>query len=338
LLKFRRHVLVISHQRCCSCTHKQQMAIPALRVALSQLPAGSAPALAAVLRPATPRSPVPLTSALVDALAVAARQQPRGTPAASALAAASGRAFLRISRCAPSRQNRARKCTLDALAVAARQQPRGTVAAQVLAAASGRAFLRASAGFPRSRRSSPVETASLDQHSLGTGSGVGSEPARSSFLAVGSGVATNEAIHAFLGSPGQQQQPERGSAPRLCQDTSVHAIGKLWPAQQAEAVISPRTFETRLRHSKQIFNDLSRVSAVSPTWAQHAARDGWPSAHAYLFQEEGTKCQLQARYNYSMQKLLVKDWLEVCGTEAPFHVDLQGDSDGVVSRIVAFLP
>jgi len=333
LLKFRQHVLVIFHQRCCSFTHKQQMAIPALRVALSQLPAGSAPALAAVLRPATPRSPVPLTSALVDALAVAARQQPRGTPAASALAAASGRAFLRISRCAPSRQNRARKCTLDALAVAARQQPRGTVAAQVLAAASGRAFLRASAGFPRPRRSSPVEPTSLDQQVAGSGS----EPAHSSLLSEGSGLAIYQATHAFLGSPGQQQ-PEQGSAPRLCQDTSVHAIGKLWPAQQAEAVISPRTFETRLRHSKQIFNDLSRVSAVSPTWAQHAARDGWPSAHAYLFQEAGTKCQLQARYNYSMQKLLVKDWLEVCGTEAPFHVDLQGDSDGVVSRIVAFLP
>ena len=42
--------------------------------------AGSAPALAAVLRPVTPRSPVPLTSALVDALAVAAQQQPRGSP------------------------------------------------------------------------------------------------------------------------------------------------------------------------------------------------------------------------------------------------------------------
>jgi hypothetical protein len=93
-----------------------------------------------------------------------------------------------------------------------------------------------------------------------------------------------------------------------------------------------------LRLSKPLFNDLSKFAAVSPTWAEHAHNNGWPATHAYLFQESGTKEQLRERYLHSMRQLQVKDWLELCGGEAPFSVDLQSSSGGVVNQIAAFLP
>lgn len=231
------------------------MALPALRVALGQLPAGTcaAAALAAVLRPVKPCSPV------CPALAVAARQQLQGTPAASVLAAAAGRAFLRISRNTSASQNRVR--------------------------------------------------------------------------------SRSQEVH------------QQSSLPYLCQDTATHIFGQLWPAVEQHkdspdrscgspdaATISPRTFETRLRMSKLLFNDLGHAAAVSPTWAKHAENKGWPSTHAYLFQESGTKGQLQERYMHSMRRLLVKDFLQSCGAPPPFSIDLQGNGNGVANHIAAFLP
>lgn len=249
------------------------------------------------------------------ALAVAAQQQPPGTLAASALAAAAGRAFLRISEDAPSRQRRARSASehtfADALAVAAHQQPRGTPAAKVMAAAAGRAFLRASAGSARPR-------------------------ARS---------ACSERV--VLSTTRHRQV---SSLPYLCADTSNLIFGALWPVQQPahggqQALssglsgctnVSPRTLDTRLRVSKHLFGDLSRVSAVSPTWCQRVDRDGWSSTHAYLFQEAGSKVQLQERYSHSMRRLAVQDWLGFAQAAAASE-NLRGNDD-VISRIVTFLP
>lgn len=257
------------------------------------------------------------------ALAVAAQQQPPGTLAASALAAAAGRAFLRISEDAPSRQSRARSASehtfADALAVAAHQQPRGTPAATAMAAAAGRAFLRASAGSARPR-------------------------ARS---------ACSERV--VLSTTGHRQvscgpASQTSSLPYLCADTSNLIFGALWSVQQPahggqQALssglsgctnVSPRTLDTRLRVSKHLFGDLSRVSAVSPTWCQRVDRDGWSSTHAYLFQEAGSKVQLQERYSHSMRRLAVQDWLGFAQA-APASENLRGNDD-VISRIVTFLP
>lgn len=246
----------------------------------------------------------PARSDLVNALAVAANQQPYGTRAASALAAASGRAFLRISRRLPSKQHRARSASshilADALAVAARQQPPGTLSASVLAAAAGRSFLRASKGTVVAKHCCP-------------------------------------------------KQRKRSSIPKLCDDASGHIFGQLWPVQRlahgvhqahcdnlpAGMIISPRTIETRLRQSKPIFGDLGRVSAVSSSWCQHVDRDGWPSTHAYLFQEPGSKLQLQERYTHSMRRLMAKDWLQLSSTGAP-GLELRREED-LVSHIVAFM-
>jgi len=271
----------------------------------------------------TRQAPSLARSDLVNALAVAAQQQPHGTPAASALAAAAGRAFLRISR-RSSRQHQARSPSehtlVNALAVAAQQQPRGTLAATVLAAAAGRAFLRTSVECSRPRAKSPCSE--MDEHSV---------------------VSANEG---FAG----QRPSSRSSLPRLCDDTSGYIFGQLWPVQQIadrvqqasssglpiDTIISPQALESRLRLSKPIFGDLSRVSAVSPSWCQRVERDGWSSTHAYLFQEPGTKGQLQARYSHSMRRLMVKDWLQLCGAAAVTSVDLRSD-DNIVSRIDAFL-
>jgi len=292
-----------------------------------------------------------------DALALAAQQQPQGTLAASVLSAAAGRAFLRVRRESPrvtrqapllarsdlvnalavaaqqqphgtpaasALQHQARSPSehtlVNALAVAAQQQPRGTLAATVLAAAAGRAFLRTSAECSRPRAKSACSE--MDEHSV---------------------VSANQG---FAG----QRASSRSSLPRLCDDTSGYIFGQLWPVQQIadrvqqasssglpiDTIISPQALESRLRLSKPIFGDLSRVSAVSPSWCQRVERDGWSSTHAYLFQEPGTKGQLQARYSHSMRRLMVKDWLQLCGAAAVTSVDLRSD-DNIVSRIDAFL-
>lgn len=114
----------------------------------------------------------------------------------------------------------------------------------------------------------------------------------------------------------------------------------LWPKAQGVPVvspgpstsaISPRTFESRLRHSAPILQDLQQVSAVSSGWAQHANKGGWPAAHAYLYQELGTKDELRQRYADSMRHLLVKDWIL-----RPGHA--QTGAESLVNRIVAFVP
>lgn len=318
------------------------MAVPALRIALGQLPPGSVPALAAVLRPEA----LIARRSCATALAVAATHQLQGTPAGSVLAAAAGRAFLRVSRHAPPRQN----ATLtDALALAARQQPQGTLSAKALAAASGRAFLRMSGGFTQLRARAVAGSAlALAAGRLSPECAAAIAPASRQQLACFRRRRKSPPSSLPARSP-REPPKQQSSLPNLCQDTSNCIFGQLWPAkhvsplercsgQPEPAAISPRTFETRLRMSKPLFSDLGRVAAVSPTWAQHAERDGWPSTHAYLFQEPGTKWQLQERYSHSIKRLRVKDWLQDCGSQAPFSVELQGDQDGVMSRIVAFLP
>uniref|UniRef100_A0A7S4Q3N6 Uncharacterized protein n=1 Tax=Alexandrium monilatum TaxID=311494 RepID=A0A7S4Q3N6_9DINO len=132
------------------------------------------------------------------------------------------------------------------------------------------------------------------------------------------------------------------SSPSLCHDTSVRVMETLWPhaadvpvaspgGGPPPASLTPRTFESRLRHSAPLLQDLQQVSAVSPVWARHADQGGWPAAHAYLYQELGTKDQLRQRYSDSMRQLLLKDWILRAG-----HA--QAGAESLVSRIIAFMP
>ncbi|CAE8637751.1 unnamed protein product [Polarella glacialis] len=149
------------------------------------------------------------------------------------------------------------------------------------------------------------------------------------------------------------------SRPSLCQDTSGYIIEQLWPAQpssagrqlQASATksaeahhksgqLSPRSFESRLRHSAPLLQDLQQVAAVSQNWAHRANADGWPAAHNYLYQEPGSRGDLQQRYTDSMRTLLVKDWL--CrAPPAAWPPHPQGGSiagpEGLVGRIVSYV-
>lgn len=341
-----------------------------MRVALGQLPVGSVPALAAVLRPSTPRSPRWSKKLATDALAVAAQQLPQGTFAASALSAAAGRAILRVRDKSPKRHQG--PLLADALAVAAQQQPQGTSLACTLAAAAGRAFLRLT-GNPEQRRSralagsalavaaktlsqeyaSAILPASRQQSAWLRHTGSSCRQTGSADKFGARDVDSTNLIRGFafqsLASPVASAQ-DAGSSPRLaqgnpasrlCQDTSSRVIGQLWPEKRCAVEIggfstsslSPRTCETRLRHSRPLLMDLSRVSAVSPSWARHAEKDGWPSTHVYLFQASGTKMQLQERYNHSMQKLLLKDQLRGFSLSQA----IQGGVDSLVNRIAAFV-
>eukprot|EP00440_Ansanella_granifera_P066410 gb/GFBE01072029.1/.p1 GENE.gb/GFBE01072029.1/~~gb/GFBE01072029.1/.p1 ORF type:complete len:181 (+),score=28.77 gb/GFBE01072029.1/:1-543(+) len=139
----------------------------------------------------------------------------------------------------------------------------------------------------------------------------------------------------------------RDAGPPLCQDTSGYVIEQLWPSPpclvpdsrtgpQAQAKLSPRSFESRLRSSAPILQDLQQVAAVSQTWAQRIDSDGWSAAHAYLYQEPGTKVELRQRYAFSVRELLVKDWFKEAwpvvspGAASP-------DPEGVVARVVSFM-
>merc|ERR1712232_594800 len=125
------------------------------------------------------------------------------------------------------------------------------------------------------------------------------------------------------GVPSGAEPNSEDAGATLCQDTSGRVFQQLLPPQPAipsmegmqhqgakiqvgtwiqdpiRATLSPRTFERRLRHSAPIFQDLQQVSAVSPVWARRADREGWPAAHAYLYQEPGTKGELRQRYSDS---------------------------------------
>mmetsp|Transcript_91721 Transcript_91721/g.163247 ORF Transcript_91721/g.163247 Transcript_91721/m.163247 type:complete len:175 (+) Transcript_91721:40-564(+) len=129
----------------------------------------------------------------------------------------------------------------------------------------------------------------------------------------------------------------------LCQDTSGRVFEQLWPAasQGTPSQLSPRTFESRLRVSAPILQDLQQVAAVSQTWSQRIERSGWPAAHAYLYQEPGTKDVLKERYTDSMRALLVKDWL--CRADPTVFRPAARSSqpptspEGLVSRIVSYV-
>jgi len=226
------------------------------------------------------------------ALAVAVQRQPHGTFEARELAVAAGQALLQERRGA-------------ALGVAARQL--GPDSAAPLAAAAGRVLLLATGGSGRMFLPGSIDRVHFRRH---------------------------------------RQQPWHGGRRAegldttvLCHDTVARVIEALWPPLFAPAprlgaawpastsLLSPRTFETRLRSTARVLRDLQQVSAVSPAMAKHANHGGWPATHAYLYQESGTKGELRHRYAASVQRLLVRDRLLRSG----------GGEEGLVARVLGFL-
>ena len=132
--------------------------------------------------------------------------------------------------------------------------------------------------------------------------------------------------------PPQLQPAERGA--EGAQQTNVILPVGTWIQGPNRADLSPRTFENRLRRSAPIFHDLQQVSAVSPVWAQRANIQGWPAAHAYLYQGPGTKAELRERYSVSKRQLVVTEWIRAYSNT--FNVQQNGAD--VVSRIAAFMP
>ncbi|CAK0851375.1 unnamed protein product [Prorocentrum cordatum] len=156
-------------------------------------------------------------------------------------------------------------------------------------------------------------------------------------------------------APGRGGRPARQPLGRLCQDTSERVVGHLWPplpparggcgevaSERAGAgAVSPRSFEARLRQCRHIFGDLRCVAAVSAAWARHADRDGWPSTHAYLYQEPGTKSELRRRYEASARRLLLDDWFRHHLSAAHARGlawPQQGSAAGLAGRVAGFLP
>eukprot|EP00928_Gymnodinium_smaydae_P034797 TRINITY_DN24587_c0_g1_i1.p1 TRINITY_DN24587_c0_g1~~TRINITY_DN24587_c0_g1_i1.p1 ORF type:complete len:366 (-),score=46.05 TRINITY_DN24587_c0_g1_i1:169-1266(-) len=325
-----------------------EIAAAALRMAASWLPLGTPKAAALAVassvreRPAAQVHSQPNNA--IAALVVAAQQQPQ----AWQLAAATGRALLRERRT---------DATLKALGVAAKQaSPEVAAALKSLAGRVCRPSLRkppsagrraasslASTGCVRGASSASAITATCGwPHPL---------PQQTQKQQADGGLRSN---HNQPRSHVREQLAVDQSfdAPVLCNDTSRRVIEILWPprpgtrrhvpstaqisststeADMSSARISPRTFESRLREAGLILQDLQQVSAVSPTWAQRAEENGWPAAHAYLYQEVGTKSELRQRYKDSMHRLMVKDWLQ-----RPEGVQIS--ADGLVDHIAAFMP
>lgn len=317
-----------------------------MRVAVGQLPPGTTHALAVALRP-SPRGRArpaqqPATEMAAAALRMAAGWLPQGTPKAAALAVARGGGPRRSPACQRSRPTAA----LEALVVAAQHQPQ----AWELAAAAGRSLLEA-------RRTSAVAGA------LGLAAKQMSPEVTAALRLVTAQVkrATCGQRRRWIRSCRESNQQDSEcrtrrhplGLPSLCHDTSGRVIETLWPPRpqvksirsgeasaselvaivgcQGLAQLSPRTCESRLRHSAPFLQDLQQVSAVSPLWARRADQEGWPAAHAYLYQELGTKGELRQRYQDSMGRLLVKDWMQRPGRLPP-------GSEGLVNRIFAFMP
>jgi len=229
------------------------------------------------------------------ALAVAVQQQPHGTFEARELAVAAGQALLQERRG-------------TALGVVARQI--GPDSAAPLAAAAGR-VLRLATGGGRTLLPVDIDRVHFRRHRHGGRRAEG----------------------------GSSVDPAGLDATVLCHDTVARVIEALWPplptsASRVEAartastsLLSPRTFETRLRSAARVLRDLQQVSAISPAMAKHANRGGWPATHAYLYQEAGTKGELRHRYAASLQRLLVRDRLLRSG----------GGEEGLVARVLGFL-
>eukprot|EP00931_Biecheleriopsis_adriatica_P077256 TRINITY_DN50859_c0_g1_i1.p1 TRINITY_DN50859_c0_g1~~TRINITY_DN50859_c0_g1_i1.p1 ORF type:complete len:195 (-),score=31.17 TRINITY_DN50859_c0_g1_i1:52-606(-) len=153
-----------------------------------------------------------------------------------------------------------------------------------------------------------------------------------------------------LQTPIHTSRVHHAPASSLCQDTSGYVIQQLWPPSAAGEVVlpqasaqklSPRTFESRLRHSATLLQDLQAVAAVSQNWAHRIDADGFPAAYAYLYQEQGTKCELRRRYADSMRELLVKDWIGRAHPSVWRPPDPGGAAaagpEGLVARIVSFM-
>jgi len=292
------------------------------------------------------------------ALAVAAQHQPHGTSEARELAVAAGSAFLRDLRGTTWQRNTP---SAAAVALAVAMGRLGGDMAAALAAAVRRPASRVR-GAPRA---APSNTGG-DVAAANGGCPRLREVPRGTHTDAEAGTAAPARLVGAEGAPGDV-------FPHLCQDTSCRVIEQLWPSFTSEAsvltqrersgpasracnsmgsrasfgrfsapglLISPRTFESRLRQSMTILQDLQQVSAVSPVWARRADRDGWPATHAYLYQEPGTKSDLRERYCTSMRQLIVKDWLRqgflgVHGRAAPA---VAGGAESLASRIVAFMP
>lgn len=233
------------------------------------------------------------------ALAVAVQQQPHGTFEARELAVAAGRALLQERRG-------------TALGVAARQM--GPDSAAPLAAVAGRVLRLATGGGGRTLL--PVDTDRVHLRRRRQ------QPWRCGRRTAGSSV-----------------DPAGLDTTVLCHDAVARVIEALWPPLPAPvprleatrsastSLLSPRTFETRLRSAARVLRNLQQVSAVSPAMARHASHGGWPATHAYLYQEAGTKGELRHRYAASVQRLLVRDRLLRAG----------GGEEGLVARVLGFL-
>lgn len=269
------------------------MAIAALRLAFSQLPSGSTPPLAAALfQVASPRSPATASVVVLSEAAVAAAAAlqvaagwwlPQGAAAKAVARAVFRGSEKTVLRCLPGDcpkseeelGNRRSLMASAALALAARQQFSSSASTRCIAAAVGRVEWRSELCTPR-----PVSV-------------------------------RNASSQARADSPAQVAK--RSSA-ALCVDTSVRVVEQLWPAQvedlDARRRLSPRSFEARLRSSAALLYDLQQASAVSQIFARRAEQRGWPAAHAYLYEEAGSKLNLQERYEDSMRRLLLCDRLQ----------------------------
>jgi len=246
-----------------------------------------------------------------------------------------------------------------ALALAALQQPIGSEAATQLALAAGRAVLTIPGGCqPRGRRhGAAVAPAALSVAAARMEPQVAAALAMAGAARLPPRFRRQRAVQVC--SPRSRKQPP------LCHDTTYRVVKQLLPPRPdvhdtsaeaqnvghgigssgsmtnlGRAALSPRTFETRLRQSAPILRNLQQVSAVSAFWARRVECDGWPAAHAYLYEEPGSCAELQQRYAASMQRLLVQDWvccnLPTAPVAAPTVTSRTDLAEGIVGRIVAF--
>ena len=299
------------------------MAVAALRVAAGHLPPACSSALRAALRPPGSREGGPLkpaaNAAATAALRMAVVWLPDDLPKAAALAVArGGRADAAKPAPAPQRPKPEHK--------QAGEVGRGAVVA--LAVVVGRLH--------------PAARAVL----VPTAASMAPQPGRRPRARAAGSV------------------PHFGGPPSLCGDTSSRVVEQLWPAalgggapggvSEASDGASPPAsrprgtwlwscaFEDRLRKFAPLLRDLQQASAVAPGWALFVDRMGWPSAHAYLFQQPGTKGELRQRFADSTRQLTARDWvrrhLGNCAAGATGAELFLSSSGLLVRRISDFMP
>eukprot|EP00927_Polykrikos_kofoidii_P058007 TRINITY_DN52294_c0_g1_i1.p1 TRINITY_DN52294_c0_g1~~TRINITY_DN52294_c0_g1_i1.p1 ORF type:complete len:376 (-),score=30.78 TRINITY_DN52294_c0_g1_i1:15-1142(-) len=291
-------------------------------------------------------------TAAASALAVAVRQQPR-TMATRAVALAAGRALLRDGRAIGSQPTQQSIARLALAIMAGRASP--DVAAALIAVSKPRARPIARRTTCRSTcgavaRLPPAFVEPPDSSALTNCQVLGSD-SYSPFLCADTSVCVIQPLLppiplAYTTGTLWQKPEDMRVVDALVDETRASqsaefgivalgdAVGQA--AQNAVAAawrVCPLTLERRLRQSAPLLHDLQQVSVVCTAWAHCVNQQGWPSTYIYLYNESGSKAELQRRYFDSKRQLLATDWLR-CMTNSIRAPSLEV----VVRGIAAFIP